>query len=1388
MGRMKLKTKVKKLALSLTLLFVLIMVISSVCAHDLDNPTDNLICSDDGSIESSDRGSDSKLAYSQSTSGAYINSDQEDITITKGDTPNVSGSLVDIDGNNHDGEDFPITISSNEKTASRELSNHKISCNFDDSLNFIASDNPYSIEFAPDESKYGSGYLEQGSSDLDKSWVKSTVKSRVIEPSLTYEGVVSGDVEVNSTNPWTTSGVLNYTIPNNAKEIKNAIIYINIYSGSGSNPNYALDSNASITTINGNVNLGYEELLTLECSPDATVYTLNGHVTRVYSDYQLLYNVTEIVNGLNGTSVSVNVDSIQKEGYQFDGRIKLIALLLAYDDGDEDIINYWVDANQRYTTESMNLEFDTSSIKYVDESMWKNILLSSAEASYKINSQPVDDALVHVSGQYYQFNKWNVTESLTPATKTTLTYSNNGFSAKSVLAVLTVKTHEDPTAEINSISPEYSGIAYPGTVNALNIKVTPSRTGKYIIRLLADDVVVNTTEFDLIGGQNTLTIIDPTIRAIDETTVLNNNNKNVNWTVEVGYGENTIATKNLTVKILYNGYLGSEYAYGIDGYDSLMNISFTGDVVVDIKGDSTYMSSGNSARTDVWDVNLDNNSNIAGGFIIVPYNWFNYANGANVENSNMINATFNGHSLTAIAFNHDNPNLGWNYGYGSLIYDVSGLINSSGENSLVLNRIIGDPALNPSIFVYYYNTTGSTTLKNMYIVKGYDLFNNRFNKANRTNQAKSIINVESNKITNATIYIFAAGADKTDGHVVVNGEIFENCWNGGSKTTDLFQTDVTSIVKDSNNVSFVCTGETISSLAQFIVTSKDFAQVTASMKVLQNTKNIIYPEFNNTLSITVNTNKAGRYTFNLLANGLIVNTTEIDLNNGNNTLSLVDPTIRPLNESAKYIGSSGSYNNVDYQLQVLFNEEKVGETSCQAIVLYNGYLGKDIYNETGLESFYNATITGNIVFLTNGTYASGINKYDLTNFTVNLTEKDLIVKAFLYVTYTYGGANDNIDMFIVTLNDNKLNPVFFARDQSNLKSNTGSGVVVYDVSNYIINGTNVLDLNKTGSAGVYPATLVYMYNTTGSKLIKEVYISNGADLLGTYGGLNNPIQVSSLINVDSSGMIDATAYIFANGAVDGRGTVVINGESESHPWNGSSLSTDLYVKDMTSTINDKNNISVIFSGTSGSFTVLQQIIVLTKKVPEKLPTKIIAPSVKTVYNSNKKLIVTLKDSNGNLIANAKITIVLNGQSSEIITKENGQASLSIPSKLSPKDYTVSISYDGDETHIKSTAITKVIVKKATPKLIAKKKTFKAKEKIKKYKIVLKDNGYKAMKKVKVKLRIKGKIYNAKTNSKGKAVFKIKKLTKKGKYTAKVIFNGSKCFNAVSKKVKIYIKK
>ena len=170
------------------------------------------------------------------------------------------------------------------------------------------------------------------------------------------------------------------------------------------------------------------------------------------------------------------------------------------------------------------------------------------------------------------------------------------------------------------------------------------------------------------------------------------------------------------------------------------------------------------------------------------------------------------------------------------------------------------------------------------------------------------------------------------------------------------------------------------------------------------------------------------------------------------------------------------------------------------------------------------------------------------------------------------------------------------------------------------------------------------------------------------------------------------------------------------------------------------------------------------------------------------MFVTLKDANGNPIDNAKLSVTLNGKATVLTTDANGQAKLAVPANLVPKNYPVTITYAGDDTHVKSTAATKVIVKKASVKLTAKKKTFKAKVKTKKYTVILKNNKGKAMKKVKLTLKIKNKTYKATTNSKGKATFNIKKLTKKGKYTAKITYKGDKYFNKLVKSVKITVKK
>ena len=184
-------------------------------------------------------------------------------------------------------------------------------------------------------------------------------------------------------------------------------------------------------------------------------------------------------------------------------------------------------------------------------------------------------------------------------------------------------------------------------------------------------------------------------------------------------------------------------------------------------------------------------------------------------------------------------------------------------------------------------------------------------------------------------------------------------------------------------------------------------------------------------------------------------------------------------------------------------------------------------------------------------------------------------------------------------------------------------------------------------------------------------------------------------------------------------------------------------------------------------------------------TQLDANAVTTTYNINKNLVITLKDSKGNVLSGVSIVVNLNGAKTYTSDK-NGQIKVSTKG-LAPKVYTAKVTFNGNEKYVGLVKDIKVTVKKATPKLTAKKKTFKKSVKVKKYSITLKDNLGKAIKKAKVAIKIGKKTFNAKTNSKGKATFKIKKLTKKGKYNAKVTYNGNKYYNKVTKKVKINVK-
>ena len=118
---------------------------------------------------------------------------------------------------------------------------------------------------------------------------------------------------------------------------------------------------------------------------------------------------------------------------------------------------------------------------------------------------------------------------------------------------------------------------------------------------------------------------------------------------------------------------------------------------------------------------------------------------------------------------------------------------------------------------------------------------------------------------------------------------------------------------------------------------------------------------------------------------------------------------------------------------------------------------------------------------------------------------------------------------------------------------------------------------------------------------------------------------------------------------------------------------------------------------------------------------------------------------------------------------------------------ITVKFTGTGKYADTEASVNITVKKLTSKIKAKKKTFKTTTKNKKYKIKLKDKNGKAIANAKVYLKVNKKTYKARTNSKGVATFKLKKLNKKGIYKAKIKFKGNENYTKASKKVKIKVK-
>ena len=125
-------------------------------------------------------------------------------------------------------------------------------------------------------------------------------------------------------------------------------------------------------------------------------------------------------------------------------------------------------------------------------------------------------------------------------------------------------------------------------------------------------------------------------------------------------------------------------------------------------------------------------------------------------------------------------------------------------------------------------------------------------------------------------------------------------------------------------------------------------------------------------------------------------------------------------------------------------------------------------------------------------------------------------------------------------------------------------------------------------------------------------------------------------------------------------------------------------------------------------------------------------------------------------------------------------------------YTMAFFFKGNENYKSTFSCVCVDLAKKPIKIKASAKTFKASAKSKKYSVTLSTivgsshDGNVHLSPKKVTLTVNGKTYSGNTNKNGQVTFNLK-ITKKGKYTAKINCAGDNTYDAKSKSVKITVK-
>ena len=511
-------------------------------------------------------------------------------------------------------------------------------------------------------------------------------------------------------------------------DIEWAMLLTTVYCGHMQN-NYTGWANI---TFNGAV-LGNESLnvpFTFKYYGGTGYETVNDHVNRVSSDYMMWYNVTGLIQAGDNTA-SVHTE---KNGMtSFDGQIKLITLIVAYNDGSSNRIFYWVNRGHDVDTdnsESIVGEDYIGSTSFaaslppgttVQGANLTAVHMASVDGSYTFNSNSIASGTPQ--GSYSGYNLWDVTTSFDFSGTNTMTYNRSGTYYKIALGILTAELQPDLT--VTALDAYHNLTLVRPYFNLSNeVDVTVENTGNGTagpskVSLYADDTFIGKIDVPALSAGSNTTVqfiwtpigcdcedggspVSYTLKAIadcDGEVTESNEENNVSTTSETAYWAGWSADENLNAVLHGTIQGGLYYTTGNGSYSSLITKDQSKDFRYDDIG--TSIPSGaeiERARLNVYYTWSRNYSDPVGFY---PYMEVSVTNTSGTYIV-LSDAEYNDRPCQS-------PLVSWDIPFGNYVYEITDYVKGEGTITVTVKNVgpvnSAFAITAPGIVILYNDTT-----------------------------------------------------------------------------------------------------------------------------------------------------------------------------------------------------------------------------------------------------------------------------------------------------------------------------------------------------------------------------------------------------------------------------------------------------------------------------------------------------------------------------------------------------------------------------------------------------------------------------------------------------------------------------------------------------------